>query len=112
MAEKGGTALSRFIKVAQLTGLTPGACHKVAVEGLQIALFNVGGTVYATDDTCTHAEASLTEGELDGHEVICPRHGARFDVRTGRALTLPAVVPVESYPVKVEGQDILVDLEG
>lgn len=112
MAEKGGTALSRFIKVARLTELVPGSCHKVTVEGLRIALFNVGGAVYATDDTCTHAEASLTEGELDGHEVICPRHGARFDVRTGRALTLPAVVPLEAYPVKMEGQDILVDLEG
>ncbi|MGE5591353.1 MAG: non-heme iron oxygenase ferredoxin subunit [Bacillota bacterium] len=103
--------MSRFVKVAELSQVTVDGCHRVNVEGLRIALFHVGGTIYAIDDTCTHAEASLTEGELDGHEVICPRHGARFDVRTGRALTLPAVVPVETYPVRVDGQDVLVDLE-
>ncbi len=74
-------------------------------------MYNVEGTIYATDDTCSHAEASLTEGcLLNGEEIECPRHGARFNVKTGQALSLPAWAPIETYEVKVEDGEIKVAL--
>src|ERR671924_1889293 len=77
---------------------------------LRIALCNVDGEFYAIDDVCTHDGGPLDQGEVFENEIGCPRHGARFDVRTGKALTLPAVFPVKSYPVKVEDNDILVEV--
>ena len=76
-----------------------------------VAVCNVGGTFFAIDDLCTHDGGALDQGELDGEEIECPRHGARFDVRTGAATQLPAFEPVETHAVRVEGDDILVDLE-
>jgi len=67
--------------------------------GIEVAVFFVGGEYYAIEDICTHDDGPLAEGELDGCQLICPRHGARFDIRTGEALTLPAYRPVESYRV-------------
>jgi 3-phenylpropionate/trans-cinnamate dioxygenase ferredoxin subunit len=76
-----------------------------------VLLFNVGGQYYAIEDVCTHDGAPLAGGRFSGNAIACPRHGARFDVCTGRALTMPAVEPVETYPVKIEGDDILVEVE-
>lgn len=100
-----------FFAVAKTEEVPVGACKRVVVEGERIALFNVNGTIYATDDTCTHEEASLCAGELEGHVVECPKHGARFDVRTGKVLSLPAVVPVETYEIKIEDGEIYVGLD-
>jgi 3-phenylpropionate/trans-cinnamate dioxygenase ferredoxin component len=80
------------------------------VDGTRIALCNVDGALYAVDDVCTHDGGALDQGELDGVEIECPRHGARFDVRTGSVTALPAFQPIESYPVRVQGQDVQVDL--
>ncbi len=76
-----------------------------------IAIFKLEDGFYAIDDTCTHADASLSEGEVFDGVVECPLHGAEFDIRTGKNLTLPAVTPVRSYPVKVEEGDILIQVE-
>lgn len=73
----------------------------VQLNGRLIALFKVGGEYFAVHATCSHERASLLIGDVDGHEIICPLHGARFDLRTGKNLSLPAVRPVASYPVKV-----------
>jgi 3-phenylpropionate/trans-cinnamate dioxygenase ferredoxin subunit len=81
------------------------------VDGKRIALCHVDGSFYAIDDVCTHDGGPLDQGQLEGDQIECPRHGARFDVKTGRALTLPAVRPVNSYPVQVEGDDVKVALE-
>lgn len=87
-----------------------GTGFRVEVDGHPVAIWHTeGGEFYATDDTCTHAQASLSEGGLEGHLCICPRHGARFDVRTGAVRALPAVVPLRTYPVRVEGDAILID---
>ncbi|HLS90487.1 MAG TPA: non-heme iron oxygenase ferredoxin subunit [Limnochordia bacterium] len=102
--------MAEFVTVAKESDLSPGQSMCVIVKGRKVALFNVDGTVYAISDTCSHAEASLSEGELDGHVVTCPRHGARFDVRTGKALSLPAWAPVDTYEVKVENGEIKVAL--
>jgi 3-phenylpropionate/trans-cinnamate dioxygenase ferredoxin subunit len=70
-----------------------------------IVLFNIGGGYFAIADVCTHDDGPLGDGDLENHAIVCPRHGARFDVRTGEALTLPAVVDIQSYPVRVrDGQ--------
>ncbi|MDQ7850776.1 MAG: non-heme iron oxygenase ferredoxin subunit [Armatimonadota bacterium] len=100
--------MSGFVKVATVDQIPPGQGRRVEVDGRQIALFNVGGRFYAVDDTCTHEEASLAAGALSGEIVACPKHGSRFHLPTGRVLSLPAVRPVDTYEVKVEGADVLV----
>ncbi|CAN5578530.1 non-heme iron oxygenase ferredoxin subunit [soil metagenome] len=77
-------------------------CHSVKVGGVQVALFNVDGTVYAMDDRCTHGNAYLSEGELNGFEVECPMHAGLFDVRTGAVLGAPAVRPARCHQVRVD----------
>ena len=84
----------------------------VEAGGQRIALCNVGGTFYAIQDLCTHDDGPLGEGTLRGDVVECPRHGARFDVRTGAAVRMPAIVPVKTYPVRVDGADVVVEVEG
>jgi len=94
------------IRVASLADLPPGAGHRVEVAGRDIALFLVGDEVFALADRCSHAEASLAEGEVLGHTVECPRHGAAFDLRTGETLSLPATRGVAAYRVEVEGDAV------
>lgn len=80
------------------------------VDGHRVALFHLKGEFYAIDDICTHEEASLSDGAIDGDTVECPWHGALFNIKTGAALTMPAVTPVRTYAVKVEGDQVLVDV--
>jgi 3-phenylpropionate/trans-cinnamate dioxygenase ferredoxin subunit len=75
-----------------------------------VLLCNVEGTVYAIEDVCTHDGGELDQGELEGCRIMCPRHGAYFDVTTGAALTLPAILPVETFPVRVEAGEIFVEV--
>lgn len=100
--------MGELVKVALRSELLPGGKKLVEVDGRPIAVFNVGGSYYAIDDVCTHDGGPLAEGELNGCEIQCPRHGARFDVRDGRALCFPAVEPVTTHSVAVQGEDILV----
>ena len=102
--------MADFVKIARTEDVPVGKAKIYDVDGRQIALCNVDGAFYAIDDECTHDGGPLGEGELEGDEIECPRHGARFDVKTGRALTLPAVMPVKAYPVRVEGDDIEVQV--
>jgi len=74
---------------------------RVNVDGHTVALINIGGEFFAIDDTCSHEEASLSGGTLSGEVVVCPKHGARFNVKTGRVLSLPAVRSVAVYPVRL-----------
>ena len=97
-------------KVAKRSEIAPGSTRRVVVDGSEILLCNVEGNLYAIEDVCTHDGGPLDQGQLEGETVVCPRHGATFDVRTGDALTLPAVVPVMTYPVTVEGDDVYVDV--
>ncbi len=103
--------MSRFVTVGPAAEVPPGGREIYEVEGLYIAVFNVGGTYYAIEDVCTHDDGPLVEGDLDGFAIECPRHGARFDIRTGAVLSMPAVVPVRWFPVRVEDGAIRVDLE-
>src|ERR687895_1471239 len=79
------------------------------VRGTRIAIANVGGTYYAFDDTCTHEQCSLAEGDLAGTTIACMCHGAEFDVRTGQVLAPPAPAPIKVYPVRVNGESLEVE---
>lgn len=97
-------------RVAKRSELTPGTTRRIDVDGQELLLCDVDGEVYCIEDVCTHDGGPLDQGELEGACVVCPRHGATFDVRTGAALTLPAVLPVTTYEVAVEGDDVYVDV--
>jgi 3-phenylpropionate/trans-cinnamate dioxygenase ferredoxin component len=102
--------MSQLIKVATVDEIPVGGRKLVEVEGISIALFNLDGEFYAIEDMCTHDGGPLVEGVLlNGHEVMCPRHGARFDIRTGAALSFPAFEPTTSYAVQVNGNDVLLE---
>ena len=103
--------MAELISVTTTDDIGPGKVKVYGVNGKQIAICNVDGTFYAIDDECTHDGGPLDQGELEGTEIECPRHGALFDVTTGKALTLPAVKPVRSYPVEVDGNEIKVEVE-
>jgi nitrite reductase/ring-hydroxylating ferredoxin subunit len=103
--------MSRLVKVAETKDIAPGGSKEVQLEGQSIALFNVGGTFYAIDNGCTHVGGPLAEGELAGEVVTCPWHNARFDVKTGAVLGPPAQTGVRSFPVKLQGNDVLVELD-
>jgi 3-phenylpropionate/trans-cinnamate dioxygenase ferredoxin subunit len=102
---------TEFVTLAETSEVVPGQVKVYEVQGRRIALCNVDGTFYAIDDVCTHDGGPLDQGELVGHQIECPRHGARFDVRSGRALALPAVMPVRSYAVLVEDGVVKVGVE-
>jgi 3-phenylpropionate/trans-cinnamate dioxygenase ferredoxin subunit len=99
-----------FVNLAEIDDVAPGQVKVYEAQGRRIALCNVEGTFYAIDDVCTHDGGPLDQGELQGYQIECPRHGARFDVRSGRVLALPAVMPVRSYPVRVEDGVVKVGL--
>jgi 3-phenylpropionate/trans-cinnamate dioxygenase ferredoxin subunit len=98
-----------WAQVCAVGDLQPGGATTLDVVP-PIAIFNVDGSYYAIDDTCTHETFSLAEGYLDGPQVECPLHYAKFDLRTGEALCLPATVDVRTYPVKAEDGHVLVDI--
>jgi 3-phenylpropionate/trans-cinnamate dioxygenase ferredoxin subunit len=102
--------MAEFVKVAARSELPPGGKKLADVDGRAIALFNVDGSFFAIDDVCTHDGGPLAEGELSGAEIECPRHGARFDVRTGKAVSFPAFEPVTTHRVDVRGDEIFVSL--
>ena len=99
-----------FVRVAAVGDILPGGRLLVEVEGIRIAIFNVDGEYLAIEDVCTHDGGPLVEGELlEGCQVECPRHGARFDIRSGAALSMPAFEPTPTYAVQVAGEDIYVE---
>ena len=83
----------------------------VVVDGRDIALYTVGDALYATDNICTHGQARLCDGFLEGHEIECPLHQGKFDVRDGRPMCEPVTEALRSYPVKVEGQRVFLQLD-
>ncbi len=99
-----------FIKVARMSEIQPGKMKCVKANGRRYLLANIDGTVYATDDTCTHEDASLSTGSLQGEYVKCPLHNSRFNVRTGQVMEDPALDNLATHPVKIDGDDILIEV--
>jgi len=101
--------MRKFVSVARTDEIAPGEKKIVEVDGALVVIVNLDGEFYAIEDVCTHDGGPLGEGDLEGHALICPRHGARFDVRTGAALTLPAFEAAPTYEVRVEDGNVLVE---
>lgn len=102
-----------WVRIGSAGDVPPGAGRRFEVGDHRIAVFRVGSELYAIGDRCSHAEASLAEGEVWDTEVECPRHGSAFDLTTGEALSLPATRPVPVYEVKVDDDgSLLVRLGG
>jgi nitrite reductase/ring-hydroxylating ferredoxin subunit len=99
--------MAEFIKVASVSELAPGSAKAIELKGKTIALFNVKGTIYATDNTCLHQGGPLGDGELMGELIICPWHQWEYNVRTGEMVG-DSSVKLATYPVQVEGDDIKV----
>ncbi len=99
-----------YVTVARLPDVPAGTAKVVTVGDRDIAICNADGRICAIDNICTHDEGSLDEGDLDGFEIECPLHGARFDVRTGEATEAPAFLPVDTFPVRLEGEEIQVEV--
>ena len=102
--------MSGFIKVTTTEALADQQAKLVEVDGHKIALFRVNGAFYALSDTCTHRGGPLSEGDVEGAEVTCPWHGAKFDISTGAVLGAPAREGVKSYPVRVTGADVEIEV--
>jgi naphthalene 1,2-dioxygenase ferredoxin component len=100
-----------WVKAAERSALADGDVIGVIVEGREIALYDIEGVVFATDDICTHAYAKLSDGWFDKGEIECPLHAGRFDARTGKATAPPCVDDLKTYPTRVEGGDIQVKLD-
>jgi 3-phenylpropionate/trans-cinnamate dioxygenase ferredoxin subunit len=105
--------VSEVIEVCPVTELQPGERRLVEWEELEIGVFNCDGTLFAIEDRCSHDNGPLAEGEFDQDHctVECPRHGSTFDIKTGRPLTLPAYVPVDTFPVIIEDDTIKLEVD-
>ena len=101
-----------FVKITTIHEIPDNEVRAFDHAGRRIAIYNVGGQLYATDDICSHAYAELHEGYLDTDDctIECPLHGSRFDVRSGAVLSLPAYEPIAVYPIQVEGEDVLIEI--
>jgi 3-phenylpropionate/trans-cinnamate dioxygenase ferredoxin subunit len=94
--------LSEWVEVARADEIGPGQWRVADVEDARIVVFNLDGEFHAIEDVCTHDGGQLTGGQVEGDEIVCPRHGARFCIRTGEALTAPAYEATAKFPVRVE----------
>ena len=102
--------MTELIKIATVGEVPLNSSKLVEVDDIRIALFNLDGAFYAIEDVCTHDGGPLVEGEIvNGHEVRCPRHGARFDIITGDALSFPAIEATMTYDVYIQGDDLLIE---
>lgn len=100
--------MSEWTDVAAVADFLPGSCQRVEVDGVEMAVFNVEGHYYAIEDLCSHEAETLSSGPLNGLEITCPRHQARFSIVTGAALSPPAYEPIAVFPVRVENGRIQV----
>jgi len=102
--------MNDFTKVATNSEIPEGGKLYVELDERLVVIFRAGGDLYCLDDVCTHDGGPLGEGQLNGYEIACPRHGAKFDMRTGQALTMPATEATAVHEIKAEGDDVLVRL--
>ncbi|MBI2826160.1 MAG: non-heme iron oxygenase ferredoxin subunit [Planctomycetia bacterium] len=100
--------MSDFVRVAKVSDIPDPGKQIFEVDDRLVVVFHVGGRFWALDDVCTHDGGPLGEGTLDGYQIACPRHGAKFDIRDGRALTMPATRATVAHEVKVEGDAVMV----
>jgi len=104
--------MAEWIDVAEVSELSPGNRKIINTPYCEIAVFNLDGEFYAIEDVCTHDGGELASGLCEGDQIICPRHGARFCIRNGQALTPPAYENIDTFPVIVENGMVKVDIDG
>jgi len=102
--------MSEWIRVATLSELPPGGIKLAATEIGTVAIFNIGGGLLAIEDRCSHDGGELASGQCVGDCIVCPRHGARFSLRTGEALTPPAYESIATFPLRIDGEAVLIDI--
>jgi 3-phenylpropionate/trans-cinnamate dioxygenase ferredoxin subunit len=100
-----------FVRACAASEVADGQAVRVEVDGLDVAIVRNGDDVYAIEDECSHAQVALSEGEVEGCEIECWMHGSRFDLRTGKPTGPPATVPGPIFPVRIDGADVLVDID-
>jgi 3-phenylpropionate/trans-cinnamate dioxygenase ferredoxin subunit len=105
-----GQADLEYVTVARRDELPEGGRLRLVIDDQGIVVFNLAGGLYAIADVCSHDDGPLGDGPLDGLEIECPRHGARFDLASGKALSLPAVVDIPAYPVRLVGDEVQIGL--
>ena len=98
--------MSEWVLVARVGEIAPGQYRLIEIDEVPIAVFNLEGEFFAIEDICTHDGGVLTGGSIEGCQIECPRHGARFDIRTGAALTAPAYEPTATFPIKIENDTV------
>ena len=103
--------MAGFQKVASVSDIPPGSMKRYRIEHQRIVVVHTADGFYAVVDECSHDSAPISDGEVIGQEVVCARHGARFDLRTGTVTAPPAVVPIDTLEVKIDGDDILVVID-
>ena len=107
---KSGNLMSEFVVVAKTSEIPDPGSRLVEVGERLVVLVHVAGRYYAVDDLCTHDGGPLSDGAIDGHAIVCPRHGAKFDVRDGKAVSMPAIRPTMTHEVQVQEKNVLVKL--
>lgn len=95
--------MSDWLRVAPVAEFPPGTRRVVDLDGTRVAVFNLDGAYHAIEDTCSHDGGELASGELEGHDIICPRHGASFDILTGAVTAPPAYEPIATLPTRIDG---------
>jgi naphthalene 1,2-dioxygenase system ferredoxin subunit len=100
----------QWTKVIELVAIPADDVTAVIAGGREVAIYSVDGAVYATDNVCTHGHARLCDGFLDGHEIECPLHQGKFDVRSGKAMCEPLTVDIQTYPIKIEGGSVYIEI--
>ena len=102
--------MGEFVTIAKRDDIPDGEVRVFKVNGKELAVAHTDEGFFAIDDVCTHDGGPLGEGYLEDNQIECPRHGARFDIKTGKAITLPAVIGVNAYPTRVEGDEVQVEV--
>ena len=100
------TEQCEYVPIAQVEDVSDGQRLFVEIDDRPIVVFNIAGQFFAIGDVCSHDDGPVGEGEIEGYAVVCPRHGARFDIRTGKVLSLPAFIDIPAYPVRIVDGEI------
>ena len=99
------------VELCKADQVAPGSALRVEAAGLTVAVFNLEGTFYVTDDSCTHGPGSLSEGYIDGDVIECNFHNGQFDIKTGEVVSPPCMIPVKTYRTKVEGGTVVIEVD-
>ena len=102
--------ICEFVEIANQADLPNGERLFVQVDDLSIVVFNIAGELFAISDVCSHDDGPVGEGDIEGYTIVCPRHGARFDIRNGKALELPAFIDIPAYPIRIRDSMIEVGI--